>query len=244
MEAKVSGGLTEPQEVTGSNSGAVAAATAVRESETACRRPRSRTAGRERMWPMGVAARESGAGANVGAPAPVRAGLIRFNALRPNDAANALGACCASRRWIAAVTAARPFAEVGDLHRVAQAQLAALDWSDVREALAAHPRIGERAAGAGRDATWSRAEQAGARGTDAGTAAELAAANAAYEAKFGHVFLIRATGRTAAQLLAAALGRLEHDEPAEQAVVRDELSQIVRLRLDKLLLGLAEGTWP
>ena len=195
------------------------------------------------MWPVGVVARESGAGANVGAPAPVRVGLARLNALSQGEAGKALGSCCAARRWIAAVTAARPFAEVAGLHRTAQARLAALDWSDVLEALAAHPRIGESAAGAGRDATWSRAEQAGAADADAQTAADLAAANAAYEAKFGHEYLIRATGRTAAQLLAAALGRLEHDEPTEQAVVRDELSQIVRLRLDKLLLGLAEGTW-
>lgn len=200
-------------------------------------------AGRERKWPVGVVARESGAGANVGAPAPVRAGLARFNGLPEGDAAKALGACCAARRWVAAMTAARPFAEQADLHRAAQAQLAELDWSDILEALAAHPRIGERTAGAGREAAWSRAEQAGAADADTRTAAQLAAANAAYEAKFGHVYLIRATGRTAAQLLAAALGRLEHDEPTEQAVVRDELSQIVRLRLDKLLLGLAEGTW-
>jgi 2-oxo-4-hydroxy-4-carboxy-5-ureidoimidazoline decarboxylase len=211
-----------------------------------------------------VAAREAEAGANVGAPAPrrgveglgrlsappgdeavsaaVRGGLAPFNALSDGEAASALGACCACGRWTAAVTAARPFDDVADLHRFAAAQLAALDWSDIQEALAAHPRIGERAAGAGRDATWSRAEQAGAAQADARTAAALAAANAAYEARFGHVYLIRATGRTAPQLLAAALGRLEHDEPTEQAVVRDELSQIVRLRLDKLLLGLAEGT--
>lgn len=193
---------------------------------------------------MDVAAREADTGANVGAPVSVRVGLARFNALPDGDAATALGTCCASRRWIAAVTAERPFDGDAGLHRFSAAQLAALDWSDIQEALAAHPRIGERAAGAGRDAAWSRAEQSGVADADARTAAALAAANAAYEAKFGHVYLIRATGRTAPQLLAAALGRLEHDEPTEQAVVRDELNQIVRLRLDKLLIGLAEGTRP
>ena len=223
MEAEVSTGLTEALEVTGST-----------------------VAGCGRKWPVDVVARQAGAGANVGAPAPVRAAaaLARFNALPESEAASALGACCASRRWIAAVVAARPLGNDADLHRCAAAELAALDWPDILEALAAHPRIGERAAGAARDAAWSRAEQAGAADADARTAAALAAANAAYEARFGHVYLIRATGRTAPQLLAAALGRLEHDEPTEQAVVRDELSQIVRLRLDKLLLGLAEGTRP
>src|SRR5690242_15879136 len=108
-------------------------------------------------------------GADVGAPVPVRAsaGLDRFNELPDDEAARALGACCASRRWIAAVMAARPFDGEADLHRLAAAQLAALDWSDIQEALAAHPRIGERAAGAGQDATWSRAEQAGAADADA-----------------------------------------------------------------------------
>jgi 2-oxo-4-hydroxy-4-carboxy-5-ureidoimidazoline decarboxylase len=193
---------------------------------------------------MDVAAQESDAGAHVGALAPGRAALARFNALPQSEAVSGLGACCASRQWVAAVAAARPFDQVADLHQFSAEQLAALDWSQIQEALAAHPRIGERAAGAGRDATWSRAEQAGAADTDARTAAELAAANVAYEARFGHVFLIRATGRSAPQLLDAALRRLRHDEPTEQAVVRDELSQIVRLRLDKLLLGLAEGTRP
>jgi 2-oxo-4-hydroxy-4-carboxy-5-ureidoimidazoline decarboxylase len=173
-----------------------------------------------------------------------RSGLARLNAMPPSEAAAELAACCASRRWVAAVVRARPFPSVDGLYRAAAAQLAALDWPDIREALAAHPRIGERAsgAGAGREAAWSHAEQSAARNADALIAAELAVANAAYEAKFGYVFLIRAAGRTATQMLAAALDRLDHDELTEQAVVRDELSQIVRLRLDKLILGLAEGT--
>jgi 2-oxo-4-hydroxy-4-carboxy-5-ureidoimidazoline decarboxylase len=171
-----------------------------------------------------------------------RSGLSRFNALPPQEAAAGLSACCASRRWVAALSSGRPYAGVNALYAAAAEQLAALDWPDVCEALSAHPRIGERAAGTGREAAWSRAEQSGAQDAGARTAAELAAANAAYEAKFGFVFLIRAAGRTAAQMLTAALDRLDHDELTEQAVVRDELGQIVRLRLDKLLAGLAEGT--
>lgn len=173
------------------------------------------------------------------------AGLAGLNALAPDVVATELAACCASRRWITAIARARPFDSLENLYRVAAEVLAELDWTDIREALDAHPRIGERsgsAAGAGREAAWSRTEQARAQDADAQTAADLAAANAAYEAKFGHIFLIRATGRTAAQMLAASRERLGHDEPAEQAVVREELSQIVRLRLDKLLLTLAEGS--
>jgi 2-oxo-4-hydroxy-4-carboxy-5-ureidoimidazoline decarboxylase len=165
--------------------------------------------------------------------------LARFNTLPADRAGEALSACCASRHWVSEVAAARPYATVGDLYDAVAEYLRLLKWPDVLEALSAHPRIGERARGDSREAAWSRAEQSAAGAADARTAAELAAANAAYEDKFGHVFLIRATGRTAAEMLAAALDRLDHDELAEQAVVRRELGQIVRLRLDKMLDGLA-----
>jgi 2-oxo-4-hydroxy-4-carboxy-5-ureidoimidazoline decarboxylase len=169
--------------------------------------------------------------------------LERFNALPLEEAAEALSACCASRRWVDAVALSRPYSGVGDLYRTAAQTLTSLDWPDILEALAAHPRIGERAAGPGREAAWSRAEQSGAGDADADakTAADLAAANAEYERKFGYVFLIRASGRTAAQMLAAARERLDHDELAEQSVVRGELGEIVRLRLDKMLDGFGAG---
>jgi 2-oxo-4-hydroxy-4-carboxy-5-ureidoimidazoline decarboxylase len=187
----------------------------------------------------------TGTGADVGAPAPApdhaRAAVTRFNALPEEETAEALSACCASRRWVAAVAAGRPYSDTRALHRAATAALAGLDWSDVLEALAAHPRLGQRPAGPARDAAWSRAEQAAAGGGDPLTARLLAETNAAYEAAFGHVFLLRATGRTAADALAAARARLRNDPATEQTVVRDELSQITRLRLDKLLLGMAEG---
>jgi 2-oxo-4-hydroxy-4-carboxy-5-ureidoimidazoline decarboxylase len=168
--------------------------------------------------------------------------LASFNALPADRAAEALTACCASRRWVRALADARPYPTVGDLYHAAAERLRLLDWPDLLEALAAHPRIGERAEGDGREAAWSRGEQSAAREADARTAAELAAANVAYEEKFGHVFLIRATGRTAPEMLAEALARLDHDDLAEQAVVRRELGQIVRLRLDKMLDGLGAET--
>lgn len=164
--------------------------------------------------------------------------LARFNALPADRAAEALAACCASRRWIRALTGARPYPTIGDLYDVAAERVRLLEWPDLLEALAAHPRIGERAKGDGREAAWSRAEQSAAGDADARTAAALAAANAAYEEKFGYVFLVRATGRSAPEMLAEALARLDHDALAEQAVVRRELGQIVRLRLDRMLDGL------
>jgi 2-oxo-4-hydroxy-4-carboxy-5-ureidoimidazoline decarboxylase len=170
------------------------------------------------------------------------AGLAALGALSPEEAAAEFSACCASARWVAALTARLPFETVSSLYTAAAEELAALDWSDILEALAAHPRIGQPPAGTDPEAQWSRTEQAGAAAAPPSTAEALAVANAEYEAKFGFVFLIRATGRTAEEMLAAALDRLGHDEVTERSVVRGELAQIVRLRLDRMLDGLrSEG---
>jgi 2-oxo-4-hydroxy-4-carboxy-5-ureidoimidazoline decarboxylase len=166
--------------------------------------------------------------------------LAVLDALDPVQAAAELAACCASGRWVASLTAARPFRTVDSLYTTAAAELAALEWPDVLEALAAHPRVGSPATGAAPEAVWSRAEQSGANAEDVSTADALTSANSAYEAKFGFVFLIRATGRSAQEMLTAALGRLGNDDLTEQSVVRGELAQIVRLRLDRMLDGLRQ----
>jgi len=164
--------------------------------------------------------------------------LHAFNRISDHAAAEALAACCASRRWVARLASARPYSTVHDLYRMAADELARLEWPDVLEALAVHPRIGQRAAGGSREAAWSRSEQAGTARVGGTVLSELAAANAAYEAKFGFVFLIRAAGRSAEEMLAFCRDRLGHDELTEQPVVRGELAQIVRLRLDKMLEAL------
>jgi 2-oxo-4-hydroxy-4-carboxy-5-ureidoimidazoline decarboxylase len=167
--------------------------------------------------------------------------LAALNALDAGRAASEFGACCASSRWVAALTAGRPFGTVAELYSAAAGELDALDWPDVLEALAAHPRIGSPATGTGPQAAWSHLEQSGARAATASTAQALADANAVYESKFGFVFLIRAAGRSAQDMLASALDRLGHDELTERTVVRGELAQIVRLRLDRMLDGLRPG---
>jgi len=124
----------------------------------------------------------------------------------------------------------------GDLAALAAAEEAVggLAWEEVLEALAAHPRIGERPGGAGREAAWSRQEQSG---VEDGLREALAAGNREYEARFGHVYLVCATGLSGEHLLARLRERLGNDEERERAVVRDELAKITRLRLVKLLGG-------
>jgi 2-oxo-4-hydroxy-4-carboxy-5-ureidoimidazoline decarboxylase len=159
--------------------------------------------------------------------------LDRWNAAPEGEARAAVLACCASPEWADRVLGLRPFDRVEDVVRCGDL-VADLPWSEIRKALDAHPRIGERTAGAGREAAWSRREQSGAGDADAATASALVEANRLYEERHGHVFLIFATGKSAAQMLAAARERLHHDEPTERAIVRAELATIVRLRLERL----------
>jgi 2-oxo-4-hydroxy-4-carboxy-5-ureidoimidazoline decarboxylase len=158
---------------------------------------------------------------------PQETPLERLNVAEPAQAEQALLACCASRRWADELLARRPYHDLAGLRHVSSAVLEALTWDDVAEALAAHPRIGERATGTGQEAAWSRDEQAG-----VGTA-DLVAGNVAYEERFGQVFLICATGLSGETMLAALRERLGNDPDAERGVVRAELAKIVDLRLGK-----------
>lgn len=136
-------------------------------------------------------------------------------------------ACCASRRWALHIDAGGPYPDLDKLLATSDAEIKALSWRDVNEALAAHPRIGDRPAGQGAEAGWSRLEQSAAVGAEAA----LAEANREYERTFDRVFLICATGLTGPQILAELRRRLTNDEVTERAEVRRELNRIVRLRL-------------
>ncbi|GDY29735.1 2-oxo-4-hydroxy-4-carboxy-5-ureidoimidazoline decarboxylase [Gandjariella thermophila] len=152
-----------------------------------------------------------------------------------NLEAERLRACCASPRWVDAMLAGAPYPSAAAVLDAAGRALAALDWAEVERALAEHPRIGERAAGDGAAARWSRAEQSAAATGDPRLAAELAEANLAYERRFGHVFLICADGLPVEAVLAALRDRLGNDPAAEREAVRAELAKIVRLRLGRLV---------
>jgi 2-oxo-4-hydroxy-4-carboxy-5-ureidoimidazoline decarboxylase len=169
--------------------------------------------------------------------------IAEFNALPAERVQAELLACCAAPGWAARIAAGHPYRSKDDLYAAADAAARALSWADVLTGLAAHPRIGERAQGDSREAAWSRREQAAASsgreqaaaGGEDATATALAEANRAYEQRFGHVFLIFASGRTPEQILAAARARLANDDATERAVVADELRRIALLRLERLL---------
>jgi 2-oxo-4-hydroxy-4-carboxy-5-ureidoimidazoline decarboxylase len=166
----------------------------------------------------------------------VSSGLARFNALPADEAQTQLRACCAAPAWAATVAGGRPYPDLEALLAAARTALESLTWQDVAHALAGHPRIGERAGGDDQAAAWSRREQASvAADPAAATAAALVRANREYEQRFGHIFLIFASGRTPAQILDAARERLGHDEATERAVVKRELSKITMLRLERMM---------
>lgn len=164
---------------------------------------------------------------------PEGLGLGGFNALPVAEAEQALLPCCSSPRWAAAVAAGRPFSSAEALYAAADTALGALGEDDLDDCLAGHPRIGDRVDGSG--GAWSRREQSGVTGSE--TVAALRAGNEAYEQRFGHVYLVCASGRTGEQLLATLRSRLDNDPATERHVVRDELAKINRIRLGRLVSG-------
>ena len=153
--------------------------------------------------------------------------LAEFNTAEAAEVRPALTACLAVPRWVDAVLDGRPYQQFDALLQAA-AGATPLRRDEVRDAIAAHPRIGEKPKGTGEDAGWSRGEQSG-----VDNAGEFAAANAEYENRFGHVFLVCAAGRSGAELLANLRSRLGNDPETELAVAGAELAKIAQSRLRK-----------
>jgi 2-oxo-4-hydroxy-4-carboxy-5-ureidoimidazoline decarboxylase len=147
----------------------------------------------------------------------------------------ALRACNAAPRFAAEVLAGRPYPDADSLVARAEAVARSLTWEEVSVALAAHPRIGDRPQGSSVEAQASRREQSSMTDADAATRAALVEGNRAYEQRFGHVFLIRAAGRSPDEMLAELRRRLANDAAAEQAEATEQLAQITGLRVRGLV---------
>ncbi len=163
-----------------------------------------------------------------------------LRALSVDEARAALLSCCGSTRWVEEMLAARPYAGDDGLFEAAEAAWGGLDEADWREAFASHPRIGDRGQGSAcspastRSAAWSRQEQTGASDAAEETLRSLDQGNQEYQGRFGHVFLICATGRSALEMLEALRRRLTNDPETELQVAAGEQAKITRLRLEKL----------
>ena len=161
--------------------------------------------------------------------------LAVFNSVDRDEAIRTLTPCLDISRWVEDVADGRPFTSVDEL--LGQARQAAEPFTpeEVESALAHHPRIGERPKAQTTEAAMSRSEQSGVDPSDDGTAAALAEGNRAYEEKFGRVFLIRAAGRTAPEILAALNTRLSNSPAEEDAIVAQQLREIALLRLEGVI---------
>ncbi|WP_104164790.1 2-oxo-4-hydroxy-4-carboxy-5-ureidoimidazoline decarboxylase [Cryobacterium sp. N22] len=151
-----------------------------------------------------------------------------------DDLRTALLACLAVPRWADEVAARAPFASVADLTEAARAAATPLPRSEIDQAMAEHPRIGEKPRGTSQAAGFSRAEQAAVDADDADLAAAIADGNRVYEERFDRVFLIRAAGRSRREILTELQRRLTLDETTEAAIVGSELRDIALLRLGVL----------
>lgn len=137
---------------------------------------------------------------------------------------------CSSTIWARRVLAGAPFRDAEALYDRADRALAELPDTEIDAALDGHPRIGARP-----DNPSSAREQAGVSAAAGDVRAELAARNAAYEDRFGYVYLVCASGKSAQELLAILTERLQNDPDTERRVMRSELGKINRLRLERLL---------
>lgn len=164
-------------------------------------------------------------------PGPQACTLAEFNAAPAEAAEQDVLACCESQAFARAIAGDRPYPGPDALRAAVSAVFATLRWDDIAEAMNAHPRIGDRVRSGG----WSAAEQSGAASATGTVQQALADGNLAYEQRFGHVFLICASGLSGQQMLDQLRARLGHDPDAERAVVREELLKITQLRLAKLL---------
>jgi 2-oxo-4-hydroxy-4-carboxy-5-ureidoimidazoline decarboxylase len=162
----------------------------------------------------------------------------KLDAATQDEAAAALRRCCGAERWVAGMLARRPFGDDAALHAAAEEVWAACGEADVREALTHHPEIGadldalrERFAAT---ATWSAREQAGVSAADEATLVALRDGNVRYRERFGHIFVVCATGKSAAEILALLQARLPNDPATELRIAAAEQGKITRLRLEKL----------
>jgi 2-oxo-4-hydroxy-4-carboxy-5-ureidoimidazoline decarboxylase len=161
-----------------------------------------------------------------------------LDAMSPEQAAAALARCCGASRWVAAMLERRPFTSDAELLRCADEVWATMGPADHHEAFAHHPRIGASLDALRQKfsstATLCAGEQAGAATASEAELEALRDGNLRYEARFGHIFIVCATGKTAAQMLALLEQRLTHEPEQELEIAAAQQHEITRLRLQKL----------
>ena len=163
--------------------------------------------------------------------------VATFDRMPSSEAALLLRACCGATRWVDGMLARRPVGAIRALLAAADEVWATLGPADWREAFDHHPRLGEARSAVAQDErarAWSSGEQAGIRDAASDVRTSLAAANAAYEARFGFICIICATALGASELLTLTEERMANEPEEELPIAAEEQRKITRLRLLKL----------
>ncbi len=164
--------------------------------------------------------------------------LEQLNQTAKEEAETDFTNCCGSRKWARMMTDARPFADVAALIKQAEQIWLNLDAQDWLEAFAAHPKIGAKKAALSQSAQaaeWSNTEQSGTQTAADSLRDELEKANSLYEEKFGFIFIVCATGKSAEEMLDLCRRRVRNDADTEIRIAADEQRKIMEIRLKKLL---------
>jgi 2-oxo-4-hydroxy-4-carboxy-5-ureidoimidazoline decarboxylase len=159
----------------------------------------------------------------------------RFNEASDEDARRMLRTCLDAPQWADRVLAGRPYDTLGEVEAAMVVASAAISDEELERALARHPRIGARADADRHDAAHSTREQSGVDRDDADLARRLEEGNRAYEDRFGRVFIVRAAGRSGADILEHLQQRLSNSDALERAATIDQLTQIAVLRMREQL---------
>ena len=172
--------------------------------------------------------------------------LKELNTIESKTAKAALSKCCGSSKWVDQMISARPFANEEKLMQAADRIWNSLAPPDWLEAFSHHPRIGkieDLEAKFASTQSWATEEQNGIRGAPRGVIQDLAKENLDYEKRFGHVFLVCATGKTAEEMLGLLRNRMKHTPEQELKTAAEQQIKITHIRLEKLL-NPKEATQP
>lgn len=166
------------------------------------------------------------------------ASLAELNHLSESDAREALERCCGASRWVQGMLARRPFEDEAGLMAAADEVWAGMQRDDILEAFQHHPQIGDVASLRQKfasTAAWASHEQSGVQAASERVLEALAQGNQAYREKFGYIFIVCATGKSAAEMLALLEQRLPNPPEAELSIAAAEQAKITRIRLEKLI---------
>ncbi len=168
----------------------------------------------------------------------MNAALSAWNVAPPHEALDAMLACCGARRWAEAMVALRPIAGIAELSAAADRIWSTMEESDWMQAFVCHPRIGERKAAyaSHQSVAWSQQEQSSTSNAAECVLAELDAANALYEQRFGFTYIVCATGKSAEEMLTILNRRLAGTRVAELREAAEQQRQITQIRLGKWLV--------